>query len=90
MHILPNGQNIQFLPPIQNNPPPQTITYGADPKVNKTPTSKMVLTKDIAPHLNRKQRRQQEAMLKAQAKQQAAEAAKKEIARQKKEKADGQ
>lgn len=82
MHILPNGQNIQFLPMVNLDKAPSANPPTPKPtKAVKGPD----IPKEVAPHMNRHQRRAKAAELKAQAKKQAAELAKKEIAKQARE-----
>ncbi len=94
MHILPNGQNIQFIVPppraqerttsphehllFENHPPRQ---QAKEPELKTLP-------KDVAPHLNRHQRRVQLAALKAKAKAEGKNAALKAMLAQAKEKCD--
>lgn len=88
MHIIPNGQNIQFLIAPPKPPKPEEALVAMEPpKQSKAQDVRemKILSKDIAPGLNRKQRRAKLAELKTQAKTQAAAAAKKEMERQKKE-----
>lgn len=102
MFILPNGQNIQFLPPTLPEPrpvhhPPSTSSPTVppwaervlDPKAQQPETHVLQALKDIAPHLNRKQRRAKIAELKSKARSETAAAAKKEMEKQKKEAARG-
>lgn len=88
MHIIPNGQNIQFMIAPPKQPKREESLEAMAPPAETKPQDvreMKTLSKDIAPGLNRKQRRMKLAELKMQAKTQAAAAAKAEIARQKKE-----
>lgn len=100
MHIIPNGQNMQFLVPTKIIPvadilhPPkedealEAMTPPTAPKPTKQKTMKR-LPKDIAPGLNRKQRMMHLAKMKHEMKEKAAAAAEAEMKRQKKESTNG-
>lgn len=102
MHIIPNGQNIQFIVPTKILPPMQAPPEEPDGYLEFAPPSpgatsisghmaeraeKVLkqLPKDVAPGLNRRQRKHQLAQLKANTKAQTAAAVEKEMRRQKKE-----
>lgn len=86
MYLFPNGQNIQILslprPPMPERKEAAPVLQEKDKPVHQS-------LKEIAPHLNRAQRRAKLSELAKKAKSEAAEAAKKEIAKQQKEKDRG-
>lgn len=93
MYLFPNGQNIQFLPamppgPAMNSPTNAVSIEGAKPAPKQEGTILSYL-KDVAPHLNRTQRKAKAAELKRRAKSEVGELARKEIAKQNKEKSRG-
>ncbi len=103
MYLFPNGQNIQLLPvapPPRSHPrspavnsPTNAISIEAVTNREKESTASegniLTYLKDVAPHLNRQQRRAKAAELKHRAKSQVGELARKEIAKQNKEKSRG-
>lgn len=95
MYLFPNGLNIQIFsgamrraakeaenPPVVNIKAPPTESDTSDKTVLRA-------LKDVAPHLNRHQRRAKLAEIRTKAKNEAAALAKKEIAKQQKEKNRG-
>lgn len=88
MYLFPNGQNIQFLPsPLPRKAPTSETLVIHDPPKKEAAQAAGVLQalKDLAPHLNRKERRRKLAELRSRAKQEAVAAAKKEMKKQQKE-----
>lgn len=90
MYLFPNGQNIQILPASpRTNTPTNAVSIEPAPPAPKQEGTIISYLKDVAPHLNRAQRRAKASELKHRAKEQAGELARKEIAKQNKEKTRG-
>lgn len=93
MHVFPNGQNIQIISSYQPEQAPAPVlevnSVTKSPGPSSTVQSTLAAFKQIAPHMNRQQRRAKLAELKSKAKNETAALAKAEIAKQAKEKARG-
>lgn len=92
MYLFPNGQNIQFVPSAPTAP--TTHDFDMQKKIEELlnpprpappPVEVLQALKQIAPHMNRHERRAQLKNLKTRTKAETSELAKREIAKQKKE-----
>lgn len=90
MFLFPTGLNVQIYTGAlrrADNPPIVNVTPTPPEPKEEKPIIEVL--KDIAPHMNRAQRRAKVSELAKKAKSEAAALAKKEIAKQQKEKARG-
>ena len=93
MYLFPNGQNIQFVPQ-DTRTAPTTHDFDMQKEIEKLlnpprpappPVEVLQALKQIAPHMNRKERRAHLKQLRTKAKSETSELALREMQKQKKE-----
>lgn len=93
MHLFPNGQNIQFAPPLNGPTAPargfDLRSLVEEPRERPIDAGALQALKQLAPQMNRKERRTRLKELKTRAKAETSELARREIEKQNKEKTRG-